>query len=149
MKQKEQHDSKVRERSLEVGDRVFVRNYHQGDKWLPGVIHKKTGPLSFLAKLADGRYRRCHQDQVRKRSVGLSADPPVEPEVSVPSTGFSVPPLISAEPSALTQEKNDELPMVVDPTPSGGDTASTTSPEKLTPNVLVLLLFGSNLHGNF
>jgi len=60
LKQKMQHDSRARERNFDVGDHVFVRNYHQGDKWLPGVLLKKTGPVSFTAKLADGRYRRCH-----------------------------------------------------------------------------------------
>ena len=65
--QKEQHDSRSRERKLEVGDSVFVRNYHQGNRWLPGVIEQRTGPVSFRVKLTDGRTRRCHQDQVRKR----------------------------------------------------------------------------------
>ena len=45
--QKEQHDSRSKERKLEVGTNVFVRNYHQGDRWLPGVIEQKTGPVSF------------------------------------------------------------------------------------------------------
>ena len=61
IKQKEQHDSKSRERKLNVGDNVFVKNYHHGDKWLPGMIQKKTGPVSFVVKLTDGRVRRCHQ----------------------------------------------------------------------------------------
>lgn len=46
-KQKEQHDLRSRERNFEVGDNVFVRNYHHGDKWLPGVIQQKTGPVSY------------------------------------------------------------------------------------------------------
>ena len=66
-KQTEQHDSKSRERKLNVGDEVFVKNYHHGDKWLPGVIQKNTGPVSesFVVKLTDGRLHRCHQDQLR------------------------------------------------------------------------------------
>ena len=47
MKQKEQHDQRSRERKLAVGDDVFVRNYHHGDKWLSGVIQQKTGPVSY------------------------------------------------------------------------------------------------------
>ena len=35
-------------RKLNVGDSVLVKNYHHGDKWLPGVIQKKTGPVSFV-----------------------------------------------------------------------------------------------------
>ena len=44
-KQKVQHDRKAQGRSFGVGDKVFVRNYHQGEKWLPGVVEKRTGPV--------------------------------------------------------------------------------------------------------
>lgn len=69
LKQKEQYDGTSWERKLNVGDIVLVKNYHPGDKWLPGMIQKKTGPLSFVEKLTDGRIRRCHQDQVCRRSM--------------------------------------------------------------------------------
>ena len=36
---------------------MFVRNYHHGGRWLPGVIEQKTGPVSFRVKLDDGRLR--------------------------------------------------------------------------------------------
>ena len=90
IKQKEQHDSKSRERKLNVGDDVFVKNYHRGDKWLPGVIQKKTGPVSFVVKLTDGRVHRCHQDQLLcKRSVEVPLDSSVDSEVSVSPTEVS------------------------------------------------------------
>ncbi len=57
-----------------------MRNYHQGDKWLPGTIEKQTGPVSFAVVLSDGRHRRCHQDQVRKR---LLETEPLATEVTV------------------------------------------------------------------
>ena len=69
LRQKKQHDARAKDRELRVGDRVFVHNYHQGDRWLPGTIQAKTGPVSFLARLEDGRERRCHQDQLRLRTV--------------------------------------------------------------------------------
>ena len=71
--QKEQHDLRSRERPLEVGTNVFVRNYHHGNHWLPGVIEQKTGPISFKVGLEGGRIRR-HQDQVRNRSVEMSQE---------------------------------------------------------------------------
>ena len=40
-----------REWKFEVRERVFVRNYrHCEEKWLPGVIKQKTGPVSLLVE---------------------------------------------------------------------------------------------------
>ena len=66
MRKKSKHDAHAQERLLNEGDTVLVRNYLQGEKWEPGKITKKTGPVSYSVKLSDGRYIRCHQDQVRK-----------------------------------------------------------------------------------
>ena len=49
-KQEDRHDQRSSERNFAVGDDVFVRNYHQGDQWLPGVIGQKTGPVSYRYK---------------------------------------------------------------------------------------------------
>lgn len=89
LKQKEQHDSTSRERKLNVGDTVLVENYHPGDKWLPGMIQKKTGPLSFVVKLTDGRIRRCHQDQVCRRSMEVPQGSSVDSETPVSPTEVS------------------------------------------------------------
>ena len=62
-------------------DPVFVRNYHQGDKWLPGVISEKTGPVSFKVTMTTGQDRRCHQDQIWKRSPDVEVPNPEAPDV--------------------------------------------------------------------
>ena len=81
-KQVKQHDNRARERSFEPGDLVYVRNYQSGNRWLPGVIQEKTGPVSFRAKMQNGQVRRCHVDQVRNRTV----EEPTEPEeVPIPN----------------------------------------------------------------
>ena len=87
MDQKKQHDQNARGRNFGVGDKAFVRNYHQGEKWLSGFIKKRTGPVSFLIKLTDGRYRRCHQDQLRRRctDVDTPRDPDSSVEIQMPS----------------------------------------------------------------
>ena len=59
-----------------------MRNCHHGDKWLPGVVQQKTGPVSYRVKLNNGKTRRCHQDQVRKRSVEIPQDSHYEPDIS-------------------------------------------------------------------
>ena len=113
--QKEQHDSRSKERKLEVGTNVYVRNYHQGDRWLPGVIEQKTGPVSFRVKLTDGRMRRCHQDQVRKRSVDLPRESNTESDSTLPA-------IVPTEPTTASPES----PTIVE---SGTDAERNTSPE--------------------
>ena len=115
IKQKEQHDSKSRERKLNIGNNVFVKNYHHGDKWLPGVIQKKTGPVSFVVRLTDGRLRCCHQDQLCRHSVEVHMDSSVESEVFVSPTEVSLPLASPTEPPVPTPETNVERPSAMDP----------------------------------
>lgn len=68
------HDCHTKERVLEVGDAVFARNYSAGDKWIPGVISMKSGPLSYHVTLTDDRVVRRHVDQLQKRTTPGSVD---------------------------------------------------------------------------
>ena len=123
MKQKEQHDSKSRERKLNVGDNVFVKNCHHGDKWLPGVTQKNTGPVSFVVKLTDGRVCHCYQNQLRRRSMEVQMDPSVEAEVFVSPTEISLPLASPTEPPVPTPKTNFEGPSAMDPNLVTTDTA--------------------------
>ena len=130
MKQKEKHDLRSRERNFETGDDVFVRNYHHGDKWLPGTVEQKTGPVSYRVRLANGKTRRCHQDQVRKRSVEVPQDshrepdipdiviPPFSPETTSANTESS-----TASPASETMptENTNSEPALPDPIPTDPD----------------------------
>ena len=68
-KQKAAHDRKAKLRSMEVRDKVFVKNFSQGPRWLPGWIVDSLGSRSLQVKLADGRVVRRHMDHVRVRST--------------------------------------------------------------------------------
>ena len=111
---------------------MFVKNYHHGDKWLPGMIQKKTGPVSFVVKLTDGRVRRCHQDQLRRRSVEVHLDSPVDSEVSVSPAEVSLPLTFPTEPSIRTPESDVEGPSAMDPTLVTKDAVVTAIPSNLT-----------------
>jgi hypothetical protein len=65
--QKQRHDSHAKERSFKVGDLVYARNYAQGEKWIPGRIEQRTGPVSFTVELGENRKVRRHQDQIFAR----------------------------------------------------------------------------------
>ena len=71
-----------RVRSFGVGDRVMARSFRAGDKWIPGVVVKVTGPLSYHIKIASGVLRR-HVDQLTPgaRSEGrIEVEEPVADE---------------------------------------------------------------------
>ena len=40
------------------------------EKWIPGVVQKVTGPLSYHIQFHDGRVIRRHIDNVKSRSTG-------------------------------------------------------------------------------
>ena len=58
-------------RQLSIGQTVLARNYTGKDKWLPGTVQAKTGPLSYKIKVGPNRIWRRHIDQLRGSSVKL------------------------------------------------------------------------------
>ena len=48
-----------------MNDRVYVRNFGRGEKWIPGEIVKSTGPVSYKVKTNDGLLVRRHADQIK------------------------------------------------------------------------------------
>ncbi|KHJ41539.1 hypothetical protein D918_08391 [Trichuris suis] len=49
------------------GDEVFVRNFHEGPKWLPGVITATLGTVNYRVETERGTWMR-HHNQLRSRS---------------------------------------------------------------------------------
>ncbi len=72
--QKQQHDKKAKKREVTVGASVLVRNFVGTKKWLTGEIVAKTGPVSYVVKLASGDQRRCHIDHLRLRLTDSGQD---------------------------------------------------------------------------
>ena len=96
-----------------------MQNYHHGDRWLPGVVQQKTGPVSFRVKLNDGRMRRCHQDQLRKRTVEMPQELPTDSDDTIPSASSPEPSTASTESIATTEttsteQSSDSIPVSLD-----------------------------------
>ena len=65
--QKENHDPTSRSRCFCVDQPVMVRSYCNSDpKWIPGIILKKKGNLTYLVKLQDGIVWKRHSDQLQE-----------------------------------------------------------------------------------
>ena len=47
------HNSRACGRELTVGQRVMVRNFRQGPRWIPGTVVKQKGPLIYLVKVRE------------------------------------------------------------------------------------------------
>ena len=65
--QKQRHSRTAKERKLEIGDLVYIRNYNQGGKWLQRKIVDSIGKSMFHVCVKDGLLHRCHADQIRHR----------------------------------------------------------------------------------
>ena len=65
--QKLHHDKDVKLRSLFPGTPVMVRDFCGLDKWIPGVVLKKLGPVSYSVENARGRIVKWHIDHLTPR----------------------------------------------------------------------------------
>ena len=41
-------------RELSVGQAVMAKNYGSGEKWLPGIVSQRQGPVSYLVQTEKG-----------------------------------------------------------------------------------------------
>lgn len=136
-------------RSFLPEDPVFARNYGRGPPWVPAVIGRATGPISYEVTLPDGRVLRRHVDQLRRRAMApcTSEGPaPTEQQPEVyPTQGPSprevyprqgIPPgQVSNEPAESSLEEQPTAE------PSAGDTTMsqpvpTTAPRPVSPEGL-------------
>ena len=70
LKQKQAHDKKKPDRNFIIGATVFAEDFTaSSEKWLPGVVQKVTGPLSYQIELSNGQIVRRHVDSIRARVV--------------------------------------------------------------------------------
>lgn len=65
---------KRREREFQIGQSVITRDYRNKDKWIPGVIQDRTGPLMYKVDIGSTSWRR-HADQLRGSKISLNREP--------------------------------------------------------------------------
>ena len=125
--QKLYHDNSYRIWQFNIGDKVYVQNFGQGQRWLPGQIQEVTGPVSFLIELVDWRPLRRHQDHVRiRKGNSESVLQPEEHEISVQQeetlidaltpAADEITDLVPGQPGPSTSEDEIELPTSTDVT---------------------------------
>ena len=63
--QANRHDVHSKMRSFTVNQKVMVRNYRPGPKWIPATIIRQLGPLSFTVKVKNGLEWKRHMEQIQ------------------------------------------------------------------------------------
>ena len=71
--QKLQHDRQIRPCSLFPGSLVMIRDYNGPSKWIPGVVIRKLGPVTYDVETTRGRTVKRHIDQIRLRNNTMEA----------------------------------------------------------------------------
>ncbi|KAJ8048707.1 hypothetical protein HOLleu_01129 [Holothuria leucospilota] len=99
----------------------MVKNFRGADKWVPGVVMQRLGPLTYIV-LVNGKNQHVHIDHL---ITGISDNSNRDKQVPLPEylTPEGPPPVTeSNEPDTLPQESNDSLP----PPPPQVNPESTT-----------------------
>ena len=141
--QQDSHNKLAKERSLLVGDKVYVKNFGQGQRWLPGVILEVTGPVSFLVRLVDERIVRRHLDHIRSRKNDLiDVEQPAwqeptyldlePPEVQQTTLSEAVVPVGVEQPGAQSMTESS----LVTPTPPQSEAVDTRTATTTRPTIL-------------
>ena len=69
---------KGREREFKIGQSVITRDYRTKDKWIPGVIQERTGPLMYKIDIGSNPLWRRHADQIRESNLSMLPEPQPE-----------------------------------------------------------------------
>ena len=125
--QKHFYSKEPRKVQLSPDSTVMIRNYiNRGPKWIPAVVTKQTGPLSYRCSLPSGVVKR-HQDQIIPRN---QTPPDTDTEVIIPAIPHSPKPTtvsvdVPAGTSDTTLESLGNAPVETMPQLQGGSRRSS------------------------
>ena len=70
------HNQHAKPHMFEVSQSDIARNLGSGSKWMPGVVNRIQGPLSYVIEMDTGVQWKLHMDHILP--AGSSKDTPVE-----------------------------------------------------------------------
>ena len=74
-KQKLHYDTNKPHRQFREGESVYARDFTSAtEKWIPGIVEKVTGPLSYVIKLIDESTIRRHVDHIKAKEARENKD---------------------------------------------------------------------------
>ena len=84
-RQKQDHDGKSKLRELAVGNKVMVRNFREGRRWIPGEVVARKGPLSYDVSVGNRIWKR-HVDHLKSFLGEIENEPERVEETMVSTT---------------------------------------------------------------
>ncbi|XP_062586311.1 uncharacterized protein K02A2.6-like [Saccostrea cucullata] len=123
-------------RKFNIGGHVLVRDYRKGDhKWISGIIHRITGPISYEVEVSPGNVWRRHVDQI----LSSVQQPFAEAQLQLPNINTQVDIVLveqRIETSQTTPNEGTATPnlpetlptepaVAQDPVPDSGNKSST------------------------
>ena len=110
------HDRHATLRTFQVNQHVHVRNFRPaGPKWIPGVILKQTGPVSFVVQVENGLVWKRHVDHLRQSTPTQDLIPvsplPTSSQEDVDDNTFISPPSLDAEVIQPTDPEDSTPPL--------------------------------------
>ena len=75
--QKQYHDKHAKSRFFFPVTPVMVRNFQEPNKWIPGIILQKLGPVTYRVEIANGKILKQHIEHLilRRESSSVSTAP--------------------------------------------------------------------------
>ena len=118
----EKQNSHSPTRNLQVGQRVWVRNYRSGPRWIPGIVEEVKGPVSYIVRIleTDELWHR-HLNQIREREADTSSQLiPAQPSQTSDLVGLPV--------TAATDGNRPQPPTELARTETPSEDSCTTPP---------------------
>ena len=94
-------------RVFEIGDLVWVRNFGVGEKWLAGMVQKKSGAVDYRVRLEAGQVVHRHIDQLLKRGARSSRDEEDGEIIGIPTEADAMGVSQTNAPVAIEEEQPD------------------------------------------
>ncbi len=141
-KQQAANDDGRKIRAFTPGDLVMVRSFRGSDKWKPGVVMQRLGPVSYMVRVEE-QLKHVHIDHLIRGSINCRDTPvdpgeiPVEPHVHMPqpqnahnANAHNANAPLNEQPAAQGQQREVQQPNMQ---PAGGVQVRRNPPRHCGP----------------
>ena len=85
---------------FDIGESVTTRDYRERhEKWIPGIVKQRTGPVSYRVEIAPGVCWKRHSDQLRSSDLY-----PIKEPIVNDNFGYTPPPQVITTSDTVPKE---------------------------------------------